>query len=154
MQAAFQISVEATKPPLRDCLEGASSLVRAGLDLDTAINQMARGLDVEELALLASILGVGVRYGGRTDLLLERVAHFMRDRELAQRELVAMSAETRMSAWILGLLPICVGGVVVMLNPAYFFGMLRDPTGQMLAASGLGLQVVGAALLYRLARVA
>ncbi|MDP9902710.1 type II secretion system F family protein [Variovorax ginsengisoli] len=152
--AAFQLSVATTKSPLREYMEGASSLVRAGVDLDQALNQMARNVDIEEMYLLASILGLGVRYGGRADVLLERVAGFMRDREQAEAELVAMSAETRLSAWILGLLPIVVGGAIVMLNPGHFNRMLTDSTGQTLIFSAAGLQLLGVFFLYRLARLA
>jgi hypothetical protein len=88
--------------------------------------------------LLASILGLGVRYGGRADLLLERVGNFMRDREQAEQELVAMSAETRLSAWILGLLPVGVGAFLIMTNPGYFMGMWNDGTGRILIFSAAG----------------
>ncbi|QSI33200.1 secretion system protein [Variovorax sp. RKNM96] len=153
-QAAFQLAISTTEKPLRGHLERSASLVRAGVDLDRALHQTAANVHVEELFLLASILGLGVRYGGRADLLLERVANFMRDREQAEHELVAMSAETRLSAWILGLLPVGVGALLIMGNPSYFIGMWNDDTGRMLIFSALGLQLAGAALLYRLARLA
>jgi len=153
-QAAFQLAISTTEAPLRGHLERSAALVRAGVDLDRALHQTAANVRVEELFLLASIMGLGVRYGGRADLLLERVANFMRDREQAEHELVAMSAETRLSAWILGLLPVGVGAFLIMTNPSYFIGMWNDGTGRTLIFSALGLQLAGAALLYRLARLA
>ncbi|MDH6591320.1 tight adherence protein B [Variovorax sp. TBS-050B] len=153
-QAAFQLGIASTRAPLRGYLERAAGLVRAGVDLDRALHQMATRVRVEEMFLLASILGLGVRYGGRADLLLERVANFMRDREQAEHELVALSAETRLSAWILGLLPICVGAMIITLNPAYFLRMWQDTTGQYMVFGAAALQLTGAFLLYRLARFA
>lgn len=153
-QAAFQLGIASTSAPLRGYLERAASLVRAGVDLDRALHQMASRVRVEEMFLLASILGLGVRYGGRADLLLERVGNFMRDREQAEHELVAISAETRLSAWILGLLPVCVGAMIITLNPAYFLRMWQDTTGQYLVFGAVALQMLGAFLLYRLARFA
>ncbi|RQO45645.1 secretion system protein [Variovorax sp. KBW07] len=153
-QASFQLAITTTRAPLRAYLERAASLVRAGVDLDRALHQTATHARIEELYLLASILGLGVRYGGRADLLLERVGNFMRDREQAEHELVAMSSETRLSAWILGVLPVAVGLAIVILNPDYFMRMWQDSTGQMLVFGAVGLQLLGAALLYRLARLA
>jgi tight adherence protein B len=127
--------------------------VRVGVELDRALHQIAANVRVEEMFLLASILGLGVRYGGRADLLLERVGNFMRDREQADQELTAMSAETRLSAWILGLLPLGVGAFLIMTNPGYFMGMWNDGTGRILIFSAAGLQLTGAALLYRLAKL-
>jgi len=152
-QAAFQLAIATTDAPLRGQLERAASLVRAGMELDRALHQTANNVRIEEMFLLASILGLGVRYGGRADLLLERVGNFMRDREQAEHELVAMSSETRLSAWVLGLLPVGVGAFLIMANPGYFVGMWNDDTGRMLIFSSAGLQLVGAALLYRLARL-
>lgn len=153
-QAAFQLAIDSTQEPLRGHLERSAALVRAGVDLDKALHQTATNVRIEEMFLLSSILGLGVRYGGRADLLLERVSNFMRDREQAEHELVAMSAETRLSAWILGLLPVGVGAFMIMNNPSYFLGMWNDGTGRILVLTGVGLQALGGLLLYRLARIA
>ena len=153
-QAAFQLAIATTQAPLRGHLERSAALVRAGVDLDRALHQTASNVRVEEMFLLASILGLGVRYGGRADLLLERVANFMRDREQSELELIAMSAETRLSAWILGLLPLGVGSFLILTNPGFFMGMWNDETGRMLIFSSVGLQLLGATLLYRLAKLA
>ena len=153
-QAAFQLAIATTEAPLRGHLERSASLVRAGMDIDRALHQTATNVRIEEMFLLASILGLGVRYGGRADLLLERVGNFMRDREQADQELHAMSSEIRLSAWILGLLPIAVGSFLILNNPGFFLGMWNDDTGRILVYASAGLQLIGAALLYRLARLA
>ena len=152
-QAAFQLAIATTETPLRGQLERAASLVRAGMDLDRALHQTASNVRIEEMYLLAAILGLGVRYGGRSDLLLERVGNFMRDREQAEHELLALSSETRLSAWILGLLPVSVGAFFILTNPSYFLGMWNDGTGRMMVLSAAGFQLFGAALLYRLAKL-
>lgn len=152
--AAFQLSIPSAAEPLRGYLEKAASLVRGGAELDQALLQMARTVRIEEMYLLAAILGLGVRYGGRSDLLLERVANFMRDREQAEQELHALSAETRLSAWILGLLPVGVGMAIVMLNAGYFMRMWQDDSGRLMLYGAGALQLLGAVLLYRLARLA
>lgn len=152
-QAAFQMAIAPTPEPLHGYLDTAGSLVRAGMNLDQALNQVAAQVRVEEMFLLSSILGLGVRYGGRADLLLERVSNFMRDREQAEHELVAMSAEVRLSAWILGILPTAVGAAIIMINPDYFLRMWSDAAGRSLLFGSLGLQALGAFMLYRLARI-
>jgi tight adherence protein B len=151
--AAFQAAVPAVDLPLRACLERASRMMRAGVELDKALNNLADLYVIEEFTLIASVVRLSVRYGGRADQVLERMAAFMRDREMAQRELSALSAETRLSAWILGLLPVVVGTFIVLSNPQYFIGMWFDPTGRHLFYGALGLQLVGIFLLYRLAKL-
>ncbi|WP_020204971.1 type II secretion system F family protein [Cupriavidus sp. WS] len=150
--AAFQTAIGNTEPPLRQCLVQAIHLQRAGKELDQAVLQVARVYRVDELMLLSSVLRLATRYGGRADIVMERTAAFMRDREQAQQELYALSAETRLSAWVLGLLPLVVGGMMFVMNAAYIMMMWRDPGGKTLLLVALALEVVGAAMLYRLAR--
>ncbi|WP_041680325.1 type II secretion system F family protein [Cupriavidus necator] len=150
--AAFQNSIANTDAPLRQCLVQAVHLQRAGKELDQAVLQMGRIYHLQELVLLASVLRLSVRYGGRADVMMERTAAFMRDREQAQRELMALSAETRLSAWILGLLPLVVGGGLFVLNAGYVLMMWRDPTGKTMLLTALALEIAGAFMLYRLAK--
>ena len=73
--------------------------------------------------------------------------------EQAERELSAMSAETRLSAWVLIALPLMIGGFLVSTNPTYFSAMWRDVDGRKLVYVAFGLQMVGGYLLYRLTRL-
>ncbi|MFJ4293717.1 type II secretion system F family protein [Cupriavidus sp. NPDC089707] len=150
--AAFQNSIANTEAPLRQCLVQAVHLQRAGKELDQAVLQVGRTYKVDELVLVASVLRLSVRYGGRADVVMERTAAFMRDREAAQRELLALSAETRLSAWILGLLPLVVAGGLFMLNAGYIMLMWKDPAGKTMLLTALGLEAAGALMLYRLAK--
>jgi tight adherence protein B len=108
---------------------------------------------VRELELVGSVLRISVKYGGRSDVMLDRMAAVMRDLEQAGRELIALSSETRLSAWVLGLMPALLGGFVMLSSPSYFREMWSDPFGQRLVYVALGLQALGAFMLYRLVRL-
>ena len=150
-QSAFVMATAAAKEPLASIVVKAAAFAKAGMPIDQALQAATRELKLNEFNLLAAILHVGGRFGGRVDHMLERVAHLMRDREQADRELKALSAEVRVSAWVLSLLPVVVGGVIIVLNASYFMKMWDDPSGKWLALVSLGLQVMGSVVLYRLA---
>jgi tight adherence protein B len=151
--AAFQGALQTTETPLRQCLDHVSRMLRSGVEIDHALSQAAVLYGARELELVGAVLRVSVKYGGRADVMLDRMASFMRDLEQAGRELSAMSAETRLSAWILALLPIGIGGFLILTNPRYFGAMWFDPSGRKLVYLAFGLQVIGAWLLYRLTRL-
>lgn len=153
IQAAFQMACMTSKEPLRAVMEKAASLARAGMELDQAVALVARQTRLDELHLLAAILRISVRYGGRVDVLLERVANFMRDREQAEQDLSAMTSETRMSAWVLSLLPLVVCGLIISFNAGYFLRMWEDASGRNIIWAAAALQVFGVLLLYRLAKL-
>ncbi|MCG5073932.1 type II secretion system F family protein [Paraburkholderia tagetis] len=150
--AAFQAALPTTEAPLRECLDHVSRMLRAGVEIDRALGHVARVYRARELEFVGAVLRLSVRYGGRADVMLERMATFMRDLEQAQRELVAMSAETRLSAWVLALLPLGIAGFLIVTNPQYFASMWNDHSGRLLVYGAIGLQMTGAYLLYRLTR--
>jgi len=151
--AAFQASLQTTEAPLRQCLDHVSRMLRAGVEIDRALCHVAQVYRTNELELVGAVLRLSVKYGGRADVMLDRMASFMRDLEQAERELAAMSAETRLSAWVLTLLPIGIGAFLIASRPQYFAWMWHDASGQQLVYLAFALQMTGAFLLYRLARL-
>ncbi|WP_322053764.1 type II secretion system F family protein [Paraburkholderia bannensis] len=151
--AAFQAALVTTEAPLRECLDHVSRMLRSGVEIDRALHQVSQVYRARELELVGAVLRLSVRYGGRADVMLERMATFMRDLEQAQRELTAMSAETRLSAWVLALLPLGIAAFLILTNPAYFGSMWNDGGGRKLVYAAVALQVSGAFMLHRLTRL-
>lgn len=151
--AAFQTSLQTTEAPLRECLDHVSRMLRTGVEIDRALYHVAQIYRASELELIGAVLRLSVKYGGRADVMLDRMSSFMRDLEQAERELTAMTAETKMSSFVLSILPIGIGGFLILTNPRYFGAMWYDPGGRQLVYLAVGLQIFGAWLLYRLARL-
>jgi len=152
--AAFHGAVPKTPQPLAEVIERAASLHRSGKELDVALRQVSRQYGLHELYLMAAVVGVAIRFGGRSDQVLERMAAFTRDLESARHELIAMSAEIRMSAWVLALMPLGIAVFILVFNNALFTGMWHEPVGRRLLLAAVGLQIIGSYWLYRMARLA
>ncbi|HDS0950854.1 TPA: type II secretion system F family protein [Stenotrophomonas maltophilia] len=152
LQAAFQVASMQTSAPLRGLLDTTMRYARSGMDLDRALNLAGQPYRMEVLGVLAVVMGVSVRIGGRADQILQRMGDFMRDLEQAQQELAATTSETRMSAWVLGLLPPASVVLMAIASPDFFQPVLHDPLGHKILLMALGLELVGGFLLYRLAR--
>ena len=91
------------------------------------MGQLERMWGLPEFGLLAAVFRMSTRYGGRADLVLERVSAYIRDRQSAERELHALSTEVRLSAWVLALLPIVVGTLIMVLNEGYWLLLKISP---------------------------
>jgi tight adherence protein B len=76
----------------------------------------------------------------------------IREREQAARQLSAMTGETRVTAWVLGCLPLGLAGYFLIANPAYLLAMWNDHSGQIMLATAFGLQAVGSLALWRMLR--
>lgn len=152
LESAFQGALPTVEAPLSDALKRANFLILAGMDLEVALVQESRLFRLPELELIAAVIGIAQRFGGRADTVLERMAAFMRDREHAQNEMKAMSAEIKLSAWVLGLLPIGLGLFLIVFNNGMFMQLLRDPLGKKMFITAVLLELTGVYWLYRLAR--
>ncbi len=152
LSMAFQSATQNVTPPLRPILDSALGYTRAGMDLDRALLQAAQAWRLQPLEMLSVILGTSIRIGGRSDQILQRMSDFMRDMEEVQRELQATTSETRMSAWVLGLLPVLSALFMALLNPDFFQPMFHEPLGRKILLLAVALEAVGAFVLYRLAK--
>jgi tight adherence protein B len=63
-----------------------------------------------------------------------------------------MTGETRMSAWVLGMTPLAIALYIMVMNPNYLNMLLDDDTGKTLLTTALGLQGMGAFILWRMLR--
>lgn len=152
LSMAFQSATQNVDPPLRPILDTALSNTRAGMDLDRALQHAAQAYRLRPLEMLSVILGTSIRIGGRSDQILQRMSDFMRDLEEVQRELQATTSETRMSAWVLGLLPVVAAMMMALLSPDFFQPMFHDPLGKKVLLMAVAMEAIGAFLLYRLAK--
>lgn len=149
---AFQAAATQTEAPLDSVMGGTLRRLKAGVDLEDALHQSTRGYRIQELDLLESVIRMSSQYGGRTDLILQRMSDFMRDLEQAQQELKSITSETRMASWVLGLLPLLVSVAMMLINPVFYKPMFNSTLGHELIALALILEFVGAFLLYRLGK--
>lgn len=153
MVVAIQLSIEKSQDPVRRVFARVLRRHELGASVEDALAQVARSYGIRELSMLASVVGVNSRWGGKVEPVLNNIATTIRETDRARRELYALTAETRFSAWLLSLLPPAVAVLMSGANPAYLNGMWQDPAGRWALLGALLLEATGAALLFRMSRL-
>lgn len=153
MTVAIRLSIEKSPDPVRRVFDQVLRRHELGASVEDALQQVAKSYAIRELAMLASVISVNSRFGGKVEPVLTNISTTIREAERARRELFALTAETRFSAWLLSAMPIGVGGMMFVSNPRYLYGMWTDPTGRWLLLGAFGLEVVGALLLFRMSKI-
>ena len=91
--------------------------------------------------------------GGDLSGLLKGVAVLIRERLKLRLSIRSLTAEARASAWLLGLLPFLLAGLLLMVDPHYLDPLLNEPGGRRTLAYGLLLMLLGALWMNRLTKV-
>ena len=143
-------AVSTADDPLREIFSLVNNHVLLGISLPEALQEVAELYDVEELHVFSLGVAVNHRYGGNTTDLLENIIKVIHEREKLSRQLRAMTGETRLSAFILAVLPVSLGVYILFTNPGYLMNMWMDTGGRWMLLTSLGLQVLGCYTLWRM----
>jgi tight adherence protein B len=91
--------------------------------------------------------------GGNLAELLDKLSALIRARFKLQGTIRVLSAEGKMSAWILTLLPIVLVVVIHTINPKFMSILWRDPAGLVAMNLGIGFLVVGIFWMWRTVKI-
>jgi len=144
--------IDASEDPLKMAMGRVQRNVQLGVNLPDAVSDFAELYEQDELRMFALGLKVNHRYGGNASELLENLIKLIRERDQGARQLRAMTGETRMTAWVLGSLPMILVSYFMLTNPGYMLGMWSDSGGQVMLIAALVLQVIGCLALWRMLR--
>lgn len=144
--------IEGVENPLKEAMGRVQRNVRMGVSLPDSVSDFAEFYEQDEFRLFALGLKVNHRYGGNASELLENLIKMIREREQASRQLKAMTGETRMTAYVLGGLPILMVGYFIMVNPGYLMTMWNDDTGRHMLLAATAMDLTGTFAMWRMLR--
>lgn len=122
--------------------------VNFGVSMPDALMNLAQRVPSTDLRYFVIAVLIQRETGGNLTDLLGSISAIIRDRLKLLGQVRVMSAEGRMSAWVLGLLPFGVGGAVALTNPGFLDALFTDPAGRKMVTIA-GIMMVVAVLLIR-----
>jgi tight adherence protein B len=126
---------------------------RLGVQIEDSLEAIADRMDSEDFRWIVMAIRIQREIGGNLSELLLKVAETMRERDYLRRQVKTLSAEGKMSAWILGGMPPAIFVYMLMVNPTYVQPMLTTGLGWAMLAGGVVLMVVGAFWMSRVVKV-
>jgi tight adherence protein B len=139
--------------PLSGEFRVAREEINYGVPLGEALHNMAARIPLTDLRYLVIAILVQRETGGNLAEILDNISHIIRGRLKLAAQVRVLSAEGRMSAWILGLLPFAVLGVMLAVNPDYIRMLWTDPAGLRLLQYALAMMIVGVVWLRKVIRI-
>ena len=116
---AVQMMTEEAEPPLAEEFARVIHETQLGDPVVDALDRMAVRLEIEDLRWVVQAIRIQQTVGGRLADILHTLADFMRSREEVRREVKVLTAEGRLSAWVIGALPVALLFAIQVMNPGY-----------------------------------
>lgn len=127
--------------------------VNYGISMSEALKNLSYRVPSTDLSFFVIAVLIQRETGGNLTALLQNIATIMRERLRLFGQVEVLSAEGRLSAWILGVLPFGLAAVLNLVNPGFMTLLWVDPLGQKMLKGMLVLMAVGVFWIRRVVRI-
>ena len=124
-----------------------------GLSLRDSLKSMEQRLESFDMKFFVTSVLIQRETGGNLTEILEGLSRTIRNRLRLQGQIRAKTSEGRLSGWILGLLPVIMGGVLSFINPGHVRILWEHPQGQKLLGLAIAMVIVGGLLIKKIVSI-
>ena len=150
---ALELVASEGEGALAEEFERALAQHRLGRPLIEALEESAARVASRDFSWCTSAIRAQQEFGASLATVFRTLAEFMRWREEIRGEVRALTAEGRLSAWVLGALPFVVAGYFALANPGYLGVLFTSPVGLMLLAGAGVFMTIGIVWMSRIVKV-
>lgn len=126
---------------------------RLGVPLEDAMEGITERFESKDFGWIVMAIKIQRQVGGNLAELLDTVAGTIREREYMRRQVDALAAEGKISAYVIGGLPPLFGVYLYLTQPGYLNPMFTTPLGWAMLGGGVVMLAVGAFWMSRLIKV-
>ena len=127
--------------------------INYGVPLNEALLNLAKRVPIGDLRYFVIAVMVQRETGGNLAEVLDGISILIRERFKLFDKVRVLSAEGKMSAWVLGLLPFVTAGAMMVLNRPFLEVLWKDPVGLRVIGAMAVMMVVGVILMRRIIRI-
>lgn len=150
--AIRQVSTELA-PPLQQEWLLLQHEQRLGVSLDDALENLALRVPVQPVKLMVSAMRIASETGGGLAETLERTATTLRSQHAMELKIRALTAQGKLQAWVVGLLPVFLLWVLARLEPDAMALLWSTRLGWGVLAAVLVMEIIGVALIRRIVSI-
>jgi len=151
--SALKMAGEEMSDPVAGEFRTVHDEVNFGVSLEQALTHLSERVPLTDLRYFVVAVLIQRESGGNLTEILANLSRLIRERLKLLAKIKVLSAENRMSAWILGLMPFFMAGVLYLVNPKFMAPLWTDPIGIAIIKYMLILMLIGVVILRRIISV-
>jgi tight adherence protein B len=144
---AIELVVREARPPVS--LEFARVIreVNLGLPFEAALENLVRRVRSDDLELMATAISIQYTVGGNLAEILDSIAYTIRERVRIKGEIRTLTAQQRLSGYVVGGLPFGLAFFIYIAAPSFFEPMFDNPPGILGLPAGVIILIIGAIMM-------
>jgi len=143
LSAGLKMVSEEAQDPAAEEFRQVFEEQRFGLPFDDSMYGLADRVPLVDIRILITAILIQREVGGNLAEVLDNLAAVIRERFKIRRQLRVITAQGRLSGYILAVMPIAVGFAIFLLNRPYVMILFEHPIGKLMAVSAVILQILG-----------
>ncbi|AGK55954.1 type II secretion system F domain-containing protein [Bacillus sp. 1NLA3E] len=140
---SMQVIAQEVPDPIGTEFKKTLREINLGVPLEEAFENLQTRLPTDDIKIVANAIIIQRSTGGNLTQILDTIQETITDRVRIKEELRALTAQGKMSAWIISLLPVILGFILNIMNPEYFHPMLTQPLGWTMLGVGAVSGIIG-----------
>jgi len=153
LPGAMRVACEEFPDPIATEFRRAVDEINYGMPVEAAIERIDERVDCRDLGYLSACVSIQRETGGGLAQSLNTLANAIRERRIFEGKVHGLSAQGRLSAWVLCILPLAVLALMMVTNPSYVGVLLDTTTGNKVLAGTLLMTAAGVVWVAMLVRV-
>ena len=154
---AIELVVRESRPPISTEFQRVIREVNLGLPFEKALQNMVRRVESEDLDLMATAISIQYQVGGNLAEILDSIAYTIRERVRIKGEIRTLTAQQRISGYVVAFLPIGLTVILFLIAPNFMAPMFDPavsiagiPTGIILMGIGATMMFIGFMLIRKI----
>ena len=142
-QQAMDVVAREMEPPMSTEFARVTADVAMGVNLETALDQMNHRIQSSDFELVVTAVLIQREVGGNLAQILDTISETINERIRMKREINALTAQGRFSAWVLVILPFIVAAFCYVFNNEQFMMLFDEESGRMAIIVAIILEILG-----------
>ena len=140
---AVEMIVREAQPPISTEFARVIREVNLGLPLDDALANLGRRMKSDDLDLMITAIAIQHQVGGNLAEILDTISYTIRERVRIKGEIKTLTAQQRMSGYVVGFLPVALVILLSVIAPTFMAPMLQKPPELFGQPAGLFILGIG-----------